>query len=305
MEDLLPRLRRRETVVADGAWGSLLMARGLQPGACPELFHLEQPEVVGEIAALYLDAGAGLVTTNTFGGSPLKLAPYGLEDRTEEINRRAVEIVREVVDNRALVSASVGPSGTILKPYGDTEEQAVYESFRRQIQALAEAGADLFCVETMTDLREASLAVRAAKDVAPSLPVMATMTFDRIPRGFFTIMGVSVEQAATGLAEAGADVVGSNCGHGSDDMVEIARELTRCSALPILIQPNAGLPETRDGTLVYPESPGFMAERAGALADLGVAVIGGCCGTTPEHIRAIRAGVKEQNNAGRGRPGSG
>jgi 5-methyltetrahydrofolate--homocysteine methyltransferase len=294
MEDLLPRLRRREIVIADGAWGSLLMARGLQPGACPELFHLEQPDVVAEIATLYLDAGAGLVTTNTFGGSPLKLAPYGLENRTEEINRRAVEIVREVVGDRAWVSASVGPSGTILKPYGDTDERAVEESFRRQIRVLADAGADLICVETMTDLREASLAVKAAKEIAPSLPVMATMTFDRIPRGFFTIMGVSVEQAATGLAGAGADVVGSNCGHGSDEMIEIARELTQCSALPILIQPNAGLPETRDGNLVYPESPEFMAERARILADLGVAVIGGCCGTTPEHIRAMRERIPGQ-----------
>jgi 5-methyltetrahydrofolate--homocysteine methyltransferase len=288
MEDLLTRLQRRETIVADGAWGSQLMARGLQPGACPELTHLEQPEVVAEIAERYMDAGAEIVTTNTFGGSPLKLAPYGLDSRTEEINRRAVTIVREVVGGLAWVSGSMGPSGTILKPYGDTDEATVYESFQRQSQALAESGADLICVETMTDLREASLAVKAAKAVAPELPVMATMTFDRIPRGFFTIMGVSVERAAAGLAEAGAAVIGSNCGRGSDDMIEIARELKERSPLPILIQPNAGLPEMRGGKLVWPESPEHVAERASILADLGVAIIGGCCGTTPEHIRAIR-----------------
>jgi 5-methyltetrahydrofolate--homocysteine methyltransferase len=292
MEGLLERLKRKETVVADGAWGSQLMKWGLRPGACPELFHLERPEVVAEIAARYLDAGAELITTNSFGGSPLKLAPYGLADRTEEINRRAVEIAWEAADGRGYVSASVGPTGTILKPYGDTDEEAVQESFLRQIRALAEAGADLICVETMTDLREAALAVKAAKEVAPSLPVMASMTFDPTPRGFFTIMGVSVPQAAEGLAGAGADVIGSNCGRGSDDMVKIARELKVCSELPILIQPNAGLPETRDDELVYPESPEYMAERAAVLAELGVAIIGGCCGTTPDHIRAIRERVR-------------
>jgi 5-methyltetrahydrofolate--homocysteine methyltransferase len=288
MEDLLSRLRRDEILIADGAWGTQLIDRGLRAGECPDAFHLKRAEVVTEIAALYLDAGAEILTTNTFGASPLKIGSYGLEGRTEEINHRAVQILRGVAGSRAYVSASVGPSGAILEPYGDTEEQAVSASFERQIQVLAAAGADLICVETMTDLREACLAVKAAKKVAPSLPAIATMTFDRTPRGYFTIMGVSVEQAAAGLAEAGADIIGSNCGNGSENMLEIARELGKHSPLPLIIQPNAGMPETKGGQLVYPETPEFMAERACHLIALGVAIIGGCCGTTPEHIRALR-----------------
>ena len=166
------------------------------------------------------------------------------------------------------------------------------------MSALAAAGADLVCIETMTDLNEAVLAVRAARKVAPGLPVVATMTFEQTRRGFFTVMGVSIEQAVAGLGEAGADVLGSNCGNGSDVMVEIAREFRARTRLPLAIQPNAGLPETRGGAVVFPEDPAFMAGRARLLLEVGVAIIGGCCGTTPDHVRALRAVVDE---LGRGR----
>jgi len=156
---------------------------------------------------------------------------------------------------------------------------------------LAEAGADLLCIETMIDLREACLALQAAHNVAPELPVLATMTFDPTPRGFFTVMGVSVEQAARGLQAAGADLIGSNCGIGSATMVEVAREFARHTRLPLIMQPNAGLPENRAGTVVYPETPAFMADRTAELIELGVAVVGGCCGTTPRHIREMRKRV--------------
>ena len=158
-------------------------------------------------------------------------------------------------------------------------------------ERLDKAGADLVCIETMVDLREAVLAVRAARAVAPALPVLATMTFERTRRGFFTVMGAPVEQAARELGEAGADILGSNCGNGSEVMVEIAREFRAHTARPIAIQPNAGLPETRGGETVYPETPEFMAEQARALVRAGVSIVGGCCGTTPEHIRALRAAV--------------
>jgi 5-methyltetrahydrofolate--homocysteine methyltransferase len=289
MTAFLETVRGGGILVGDGAWGTMLMARGLELGDCPEAVNLENPETLGEIASLYLDAGADVITTNTFGGSPLKLDAYGLADRTEEINRLAVQTLRSAIGDRAYVSASVGPTGKILKPYGDTEPEELSESFLRQIGALIEAGADLICVETMMDLNEAKLAVAAARSHSRKIPIMATMTFDATPRGFFTMMGTSVEQAAAGLEEAGADVIGTNCGNGIEKMVEIARDFDRATKLPIVIQSNAGLPENRAGEVIYPETPEFMAGEAAQLLDLGVAVIGGCCGTGPDHIRALRA----------------
>jgi 5-methyltetrahydrofolate--homocysteine methyltransferase len=287
----LDRLAAGKTLCGDGAWGTQLMVRGLAPGDCPERMNLTKPEVLVEVAGLYLDAGADLVTTNTFGGSPLNLGSHGLDDRTEEINRAAVEVLKPVTEGRAYISASVGPTGKILEPYGDTATEIVAEAFSRQIGALIDAGADIVCIETMIDLREAELAVRAARSLSTDIPVIATMTFDATPRGFFTTMGTTVEQACTSLVGAGASIVGSNCGNGIDTMIEIARQFTKHASVPVIIQSNAGLPENRNGELVYPESPEFMAERVGRLMDLGVGIIGGCCGTTPDHIRAIRTAV--------------
>lgn len=292
MRNFSDELKSGRVLVADGAMGTMLMARGLAPGEAPETVNLRGPEALEEIARLYLEAGADIIQTNTFGGSPLKLAKTGLDDNMHDVNRRAVEAVRRVAGGKAFVSASVGPSGLILKPYGDAEPQAVYDSYRSQVEILAAAGADVICVETMTDIAEAVLAVRAAKEAAPRLPVMATMTYDATPRGFFTIMGVTVACAAKELAAAGADVIGSNCGNGIDNMVAIAREYRACSDLPIIIQSNAGLPEMRGGVLAYPETPEFMASRVKALVASGVSIIGGCCGTTPAHIAAIRKEVE-------------
>ncbi|MDD4051430.1 MAG: homocysteine S-methyltransferase family protein [candidate division Zixibacteria bacterium] len=291
MKRLLERIAAGEILVADGAMGTMLFRKGIAPGSCPELVNVSRPELLREIASEYLAAGAGIIQTNTFGGSPLKLAMYGLDGRTEEINRAAVVAVRSVVGGRAYVSGSCGPSGKILKPYGDTSPEAIYDSFLRQITCLAEAGIDVLCIETMTDISEATLAIRAAKAVSPSLPVMATMTFDKTPRGFFTIMGVDIRQAAADLANAGADVVGSNCGHGIETMLEVARQFKAASRLPLIIQSNAGLPELVDGRAEYRETPEFMAEKARQLIELDVSIIGGCCGTTPEHIAAIRSMV--------------
>ena len=288
MKDLLTRLRAGDVLVGDGAWGTLLMARGVRPGEAPEGLNLTRPGVIEEIALLYLEAGADLITTNTFGGSPARLRQFGLDGETEAVNRAAVEAVRRAARGRAYVSASVGPSGHLLKPYGDADPADIGAGYERQIRALVEAGADLVCIETMTDLAEAALAVRAARTVAPDLPVMATMTFETTRRGFFTVMGVSVAQAIRGLSEAGADILGSNCGNGSAAMVAIAGDFKALTGRPIAIQPNAGLPEPRDGSLVYPETPEFMAEQARGLLAAGVAIIGGCCGTTPAHIRALR-----------------
>lgn len=293
MRGFSERLAAGDVLLADGAIGTMLMARGLGAGACPEAFALESPAALEEIARLYAEAGADLVQANTFGASPLKLAAYGLEARTREIVVRAVECARRGAGGRALVYGSCGPSGRLLEPWGDVSPDEVRESFSVTMRALAEAGVDAVVVETMTDVSEASIAVREARDAMPGTPVVATMTFDRTPRGFFTIMGTGVEEACRALEEAGASAVGSNCGQGSDAMVEIASEFRRRTALPVAIQPNAGIPRREAGETVWPEPPDFMASRVRDLLRSGVRIVGGCCGTTPEHVRAFRGVVEE------------
>ena len=273
--------------------GTMLFARGLKPGEPPESVNLKNPEILEKIAQAYLDAGADIVQTNTFGASPLKLSDYGLEDKTEEINRIAVERVKKVVGNKAYISGSCGPSGKLLKPFGDTEPVEIYKSFERQIKSLIKAGIDIICIETMTDLNEATLAIKAAKSISPEIPVMTTMTFDKTPRGFYTIMGVSINDAVTELQKAGADIIGSNCGNGIENMIKIAREFKKLTIHPIIIQSNAGIPEMKEGKLTYSETPEFFGEKVRELIKIGVSIIGGCCGTTPEHIQAIRKTVEK------------
>lgn len=288
----LDRIAGGEILIADGAMGTMLMEQGLKPGEPPESLNLSAPAILESVAKAYREAGAEIIQTNTFGGSPLKLRLYGLDRRTEEINRNAVRAVKRAVGEGAFVSGSCGPSGKLLEPYGDTDSETMFENFSRQVAALVDAGVDIICVETMTDLTEATLAVKAAREIDGDVPVMATMTFDPTPRGFFTVMGISVEGAARGLEDAGADVIGSNCGNGIENMIRIAADFKAFSSLPIIIQSNAGIPEMRGTGTIYPETPEFMAEKARDLAAIGVSIIGGCCGTTPEHIRRIRAAVK-------------
>lgn len=299
---LLDRLARGETLLADGALGTLLIARGLRSGESPEGFGLEHPEILREIAGAYIEAGAEIVQTNTFGASPLKLAGYGLADRFEEINRAAVAAVRDAVADRAIVMACCGTSGRLLKPYGDAEPAEVAESFRQQVRVLSAAGVDAINFETMIDLNEAVLAVQAAKSVAPDLPVSATLTFESRRRGFFTVMGNTIPQSAAALIQAGADIVGSNCGNGSAAMVAVAREFQTAGARWVSIRANAGLPVPDRDLLRYPETPEFMAGCLPELLACGVSIVGGCCGTTPDHIRAFRSvlhGYRIRNTAHR------
>jgi len=293
-ESIKERVARGGVLLADGAIGSLLMARGLERGAAPESLNLSRPQVLEEIARLYLEAGAEILQTNTFGASPLKLAKFGLADKTEEINAAAVRAARRAAGDRAYLSASCGPSGRLLLPYGDTSESDMADGFLRQMKALLQAGVDAVCIETMSDVREAKLAVQAVRRLSATITVMATMTFEATPRGFFTIMGTSIAAACRELESAGADLVGSNCGNGSEQMVDIAGRFRKETRLPLIIQANAGIPELRQGQVHYPESPRFMAARCRELRAMGVAVIGGCCGTTPEHIAAMRLALDEE-----------
>ncbi len=294
MKGLLERIAGGEVLVADGAMGTMLMERGLEIGQAPESFNLERTSVLEEIAREYLAAGADIIQTNTFGGSRLKLSQYSLQEKVREINEIAARAVRRAVGDRAYVSGSCGPTGAFLKPYGDVEPKQMVEIFSEQASALIQAGVDIICIETMIDLQEAIYAIKGVRKISSSIPVLATMTFDPTPKGFHTVMGIGIEEAAKGLEIAGADVVGSNCGNGIENMVRIAREFKRYTKLPVVIQSNAGKPELRDGKAFYTETPDFMADKARELISLGVSIIGGCCGTTPAHIRALRKVVDFQ-----------
>jgi 5-methyltetrahydrofolate--homocysteine methyltransferase len=288
-------LKSGKPLLADGAVGSLLIANGLAAGACPELFNIEHPDVIRQINEAYIEAGADIFQTNTFGASPLKLQHYKLDGKAEELNRAAVRIAKEARKGKEVyIYGSCGPSGRLLKPFGDTEPEAMFDSIKIQAAALIDEGVDLLVFETMTDLNEARLAIQAARSVSKDIPIAATMTFDKTPRGYFTIMGVTIAQAADGLAEAGADIIGSNCGNGIEKMIEIAAEFKKQTDKPVIIQSNAGLPVMKDGQITYSETPEFMKEKTAELLGLGVRIIGGCCGTTPEHILAFRNLIDER-----------
>lgn len=283
--DLLSWIRDRRILVGDGAMGTMLQNAGLEQGACPEVWNLEHPVVVQEIMQSYLDVGSEILETNTFGGSPQKLECYGLASQCSKINREGARIGREIVGEKALILGSMGSSGILLEPLGPLSEKAAFEGFKIQAQALAAGGADALCVETMIDLNEATAAVRAACETG--LPVVATMTFESTPRGYYTVMGIDVKNAALRLAEAGAAVIGANCGTGGTDMVKIARLFREHTDRPLIFQSNAGLPVIEAGNICYPETPEMMASFAIEMAKIGVSIIGGCCGSTPAHIRAV------------------
>ena len=287
---LLERLRRGDLLISDGATGTFLQQHGLEPGGCPEEFNSSHPEVVREMARQYFEAGSDFVLTNSFGGSVFMQKKYGYGERVVEFNRLAAEHARSQAPEGRFVVGSVGPTGEFLEPLGPVSEDEMYRAFVEQVKALEEGGADGVVVETMTAVEEAALAVKAARENT-SLVVMATMVFDKGPRGFFTMMGVTPERAVHAMQDAGAHVVGSNCGNGIDNMVDIARRMRAETNGFLLIHSNAGIPAMREGKIIYPESPEYMAGRFRELAELGVNIIGGCCGTGAEHIRALASAV--------------
>jgi 5-methyltetrahydrofolate--homocysteine methyltransferase len=295
---LLDCICNREVLICDGAMGTQLIARGLAAGECPEMWCLERPSDVREIAAGYVEAGSNLIETNSFGGNALKLKSYGFEGRVGELNHAAAAIARAAIGDKGYVAGSVGPTGIFAEGEGGKMKPAgFYEVFREQIVALAGGGADAICIETMWSALEAAQAIRAAKENT-SLPVICTFTFNKGPRGFRTAVGLTPEKASEAALEAGADIIGANCGNGIDQMIEIARQIREAfPAAPLMIQANAGLPKVIDGHTVYQESPTYIASRVNQLAEAGANIIGGCCGTTPEHIRAIAAALRGESPA--------
>ncbi len=283
-------------LVSDGAWGTYLYKKGLNPGECPEYWCISHFDDVCSIAQSYIDAGADMVESNSFGGNRLKLKNYRLEDKAAEINEAAARASRRAAGDKWVI-ASVGPTGKLLVIEEVTEEE-LYEAFKEQAVALEKGGADALCIETMSDTEEAEIAVKAAKENT-NLEIICTFTFEKTIRNDYrTMMGVSPAAAAKAVIEAGADIVGANCGNGMESMVEIVREIRACTTdIPILVHANAGLPENRNGVDFFPESPQDMAKYVESIIQAGANIIGGCCGTTPEHIRALREAVNKLNGS--------
>ncbi len=291
MKSICEKIKEQGALISDGAWGTFLIANGLKAGECPELWNIERPDVVRGIAEKYIAAGSDMVTTNSFGGTRIKLAAYGLGDRTVEINQAAARLSREAAGEEVNVAASIGPSGKILMMQDITEE-VLADVFREQALALEAGGADACNVETMSAIDEAVLAVRAIKE-STNLEIICSFTYDSESGGtYHTMMGASPEEMALALIDAGADILGTNCSQGSRQMIDVVRALHRAAPdTPVLVHPNAGLPVLTDDGETYPETPDFMAACVPELLDAGALIVGGCCGTSPKHIEAIKAAV--------------
>ena len=276
--------------LGDGGMGTLLQDRGLTDGAPAELWNVDRPDAIREAHEQYAGAGARFLTTNTFGGTRPRLALHGLEDRTHELNKAAAMIAREVADaHGVLVAGDLGPTGELLAPLGTLTPEEAQAHFEEQLRGLAEGGIDLVLVETMSDLAEAQVAVAAARAVVPELPVVATLSFDTNLR---TMMGVRPADAVTALAGS-VDAVGANCGRGPEEMEQIAAQMVaaRPAGLLLVAQSNAGLPQVVGDHFEYDATPDVMAAHARRLRDLGIDVVGACCGSTPEHLAAMRGAL--------------
>ena len=299
--EILERVRGGERLVFDGGYGTMLFAAGLDRGECPELWNDTHADVVASIHRGYFDAGSDIVETNTFGGTRLKLAEYKIGDRTRELNVKGARLARGVAPAHGYVAGSIGPTSKLPADYALDEgvSDGDYDTaFREQAEALAEAGVDLFAVETMMFPQEAVAAVRACKAVA-DLPVMATMffQFEEQHQRDRTMWGESPAEVARNLLSAGADVVGMNCGRGPDRAIVIIREMRKVTEAPLVAYPNAGLPIMTGDTVTYELGPEDMAREYPALLDAGCNIVGACCGSNPEHIRRIAEVVRRRRRA--------
>jgi len=284
MHALIERLLAERPVITDGAWGTELQKRGLEPGSPPDAWNLAHPERVEAVARNYVEAGSRLILTNTFQANRVALDRYGFGERVREINRAGVEISRRAAGDRAYVFASVGPTGRLLAA-GETSDAELRETFAEQVEALAEAEPDGLVIETMSDPEEAKCAVLAAR--ATGLPIVACMAFDSGRDRTRTMMGTTPREASAILTAAGADVIGANCGQGIEGYLRIFRELAGAIGCPTWLKPNAGEPELVGFETLYRTTPAEFAAGAAALVQAGAVFIGGCCGTTPEFISAL------------------
>ncbi|MCF8226482.1 MAG: homocysteine S-methyltransferase family protein [Bacteroidales bacterium] len=292
MRTIKEKLKKNEVLVSDGAWGTFIHQKGLGSDECPESWNLTHPDDIYDVALSYVKAGSDMILTNSFGASPFKLAPYGLSDKTYEINKAASGISRRAARNDVIVLGSVGPTGKLLM-MGDVTEKELFDGFSEQIKGLTVGGCDAVLIETMSDMDEARIAIRAAKSVTQK-EVMCTFTFTLTPAGEYrTMMGASPAESVQMLLEEGVDVLGANCGNGTAGMIEIVRQIREVNReIPVLVHANAGMPELKDGESVFPETPSEMSSQIRDLILAGANIVGGCCGTTPGHIASIVKVVK-------------
>ncbi|MDR1960446.1 MAG: homocysteine S-methyltransferase family protein [Planctomycetaceae bacterium] len=287
---MLKELLANGPVILDGGWGTQLQLRGLPIGAHPDLWNLTNPEKVEEVARAYVEAGSQIILSNTFGSSKFTLKRHGYDGDAGEVNRAGAAISRRAAGGKAKVFASMGPTGIMLV-MGEVTPEEVFDAFKAQAEALAEGGADGIAVETMSDLAEASLAVQAAKTTG--LPTAVTLVFDSGKNKDRTMMGVTPEKAVVELVQAGADIIGSNCGQGIDGFIPICQRMHAVTDLPLWMKANAGLPEMIDGKTVYRQDPLDFVEKAVELVRCGANFLGGCCGTSPDFIKALHTKFKE------------
>jgi len=286
MSDLV-KLIEKEVILLDGAMGTELFKAGLPLGHCPEAWNEENPEAVARIHRSYFSAGSRAVLTNSFGGNALKLANYGLEKKTFELNHKAGQIARSVCPRGCYVGGSIGPTGKFLKPIGELTEDQLVEAFKPQVEGLAAAGVDFLLIETQYDLKEALIALQVAREKC-SLPIFVTMTFKLTRRGYFTLMGVTPEAFVQRMEEHQVAAFGANCTLNSEEMVGLIRIMHSLTERPLLAQANAGQPQiVADGTTVYSQGPEEYVKFVPELLSAGVRIIGGCCGTSPEYIKKM------------------
>ena len=292
--NFLDSIKSGITLLGDGATGSYLQTKGLEPGGCPEYMCHTAPDVIKGMAKNYFENGSDFVLTNSFGGNSFMLEKYGHKDLIKTLNIKAAQLAKSEAKDNQFVIGSIGPTGEFLQPLGDISEEEMGEAFHQQISALLEGGGDGIIFETMTAIEEITLGIKTAKQITDKA-VIGSMVFDKGPRGLFTMMGITPEKAVKDLINSGADVVASNCGNGSDIMLEVASELTKYSEKPVMIQSNAGIPQIIKGKIVYNENPEFMVKNYNKMLDLGVSILGGCCGTNKLHIKEFRKMIDSNN----------
>ena len=290
MQKTLLEIAKEKTIIFDGAMGTLIMAAGIESIKSPILLNTQKPDLVADIHKKYFAAGADVVLTNTFSGNPLKLEAEGIDAQMEVLNRQAAELAKQACPAGKFVAGDIGPSGKTLPPIGDSSPEEMQECFYRQAEVLIESGVDLILIETMYSLEEAVAAVNAVRKLSDIL-LIASMTYNNTEMGYYTIMGETIEQCASTLTGAGADIIGANCTLGSSDMIELTKELRAATDKPILIQPNAGKPVTDEDVTYYQQTPSEFALDLKQIKEAGADMVGGCCGTNPEFIKTMIAAI--------------
>ena len=297
-QKILNDIKNKKVFLLDGATGTYLQNHGLEPGGCPELMNKENSDVISSMADIYFKNGSDIVLTNSFGGTKYRLKHYGLENEVYELNKLSAMLAKEKAEkySEKFVFGSIGPTGEFLEPLGSVSEADMYDAFANQMSGLFDGGVDGFLIETQIATEETKLAIKVAKENFNVL-ILASAVYDKGPKGYFTMFGLTPKESLEIFFESGAHVVGTNCGNGSENMVEIAKQLRSFTDNPLLVQANAGIPKIKKQDIIYPESPEFMQEKYKDLIENKINFIGGCCGTNSEHIRFFLELIRSHNES--------